>query len=259
MLPALRQARIIELLRRDGAAGLTEMSRTLGVSVSTLRRDVDALCEQGHLERTRGGALLNNRLRAGAELRRDIASELEGEAKQAIGRLAAGLIRPGMTVIFDSGSTTAAAARAACDDGTGFTAVTNDIAIAALLAEAPQVRLLVSGGELRPGSRTLMGADALESMRRLRADLAFIGAHAVSESEMSDTSIELAQLKRTILGAADRPVLLADSSKIFSRTFCSIGPLRRLARLVTDDRLGPDRLAVLQQSVARVDLAALPG
>lgn len=258
MLPALRQARIIELLRRDGAAGLKEMSAALGVSVSTLRRDVDMLFEAGHLERTRGGALLTGSLRAGPELGRAIASELESGAKAAIGREAAQLIRPGMTAIFDSGSTTASAARAARDSGTAFTAVTNDLAIAATLAEAPQIRLIVAGGELRPGSGTLMGADTLDLMRRLRADLAFVGAHAVSETEMSDTSVELAQLKRVILAAADRPVLLADSSKIFSRAFCSFGLLRQLDRLVTDDRLGLDQLAVLQHAIPQVDLAALP-
>ena len=115
MLPAIRRARIIELLRRDGAAELKEMSSALSVSVSTLRRDVDYLCEQGHVERTHGGALLTEGRRAGIELEREIASELESDAKRTIGARAAELIAGGQTVILDSGTTTASAARAARD------------------------------------------------------------------------------------------------------------------------------------------------
>lgn len=257
MLPALRRARIIEFLHRDGAAGLKEMSEALGVSVSTLRRDVDYLCEQGHLERTHGGAVLNEGRRAGLELEREIASELESEAKLAIGRHAAALIRPGQTVILDSGTTTAAAARAARDRGIPFTAVTNDFVVAAILSENSQIQVSVSGGSVRPGTSTLMGADTLHYMRRLRADLALIGAHALSEDEMSDTSIELAELKRVIIGAAKRAVVIADSSKIFSRSFCGFGRIADLDHLITDDRIDLAQLATLNRNGARVEVVEI--
>jgi DeoR/GlpR family transcriptional regulator of sugar metabolism len=248
MLPALRRARIIELLRRDGAAGLKDMSEALDVSVSTLRRDVDYLCEQGHLERTHGGAVLNGAYGTGIELEREIASELESDAKAAIGRHAAALIRSGQTVILDSGTTTAAAARAARDRRIPFTAITNDFTIAAILSENPAISVIVTGGQVRPGTSTLWGGDAIQSIQRLRVDLAFIGTHALSEEELSDTSIELAQLKRAILAAAVQTVLLADSTKIFSRTFCSFGGLSDLDHLITDSRLSAGHREGLQRS-----------
>ncbi len=259
MLPTLRRARIVELLRRDGAAGLKDMSGSLGVSISTLRRDVDYLCALGHIERTHGGAVLAEARRAGVELTRDIATEVESAAKAAIGRAAAGLIRPGMTVILDSGTTTAAAARAARDRGIVFTAITNDIAIAALLAESPAITLHVTGGVLRAGTNTLLGGDALRAFARLRVDLAFVGSHAVSETEMSDTSIAVAEIKEAILSAADQPVLLADSSKMFSRSFCSFGRLSGLERLVTDTRLPDAKRAVLEQAGLRVEMVQIGG
>ncbi|MFT4148559.1 MAG: DeoR/GlpR family DNA-binding transcription regulator [Paracoccaceae bacterium] len=255
MLPALRRARIIELLRRDGAAGLKEMSEALGVSVSTLRRDVDYLCENGHIERTHGGAMLKEGRAHGVELDRDIASELNSDAKSQIGRHAAALIQPGQTVILDSGTTTAAAARAARDRGIRFTAVTNDFLVAAILSESPHIQVTVAGGSVRSGTSTLMGADTLQYMHRLRADLAFVGAHALTVDEMSDTSIELAELKRMIIAAADHPVLLADSSKIFSRAFCAFGAPAGLGRLITDAQVAPDRLAALRGKGTRVDVA----
>lgn len=256
MLPALRRARIIEFLRRDGVAGLKEMSQSLGVSVSTLRRDVDYLCEQGQLERTHGGAVQNEGSRLGVELDRDIASELESEAKRAIGLRAAAMIQPGQSVILDSGTTTAAVARAARERGVAFHAITNDLGIAGILADVAAVTVTVTGGMMRGGTGTLLGADTVQSITRLRADLAFVGTHALSDQEMSDTSIELAALKRAIIGAGQRVVLLADSSKIFSRSFCSFGRVGDIDLLITDMRLAPDQRAVLGQNGLRVDLVA---
>lgn len=254
MLPALRRARIIELLRQEGGASLKEMSEALSASVSTLRRDVDYLCDQGHLDRTHGGAMLNLRGRATLELDSEIASEIERDAKRAIGQHAASLIEPGQSVILDSGTTTTAMARAARDRGIPFTVITNDLAIGAMLSEAAHIQLIVTGGYVRPGTRTLLGADAVQSLQRLHADLAFIGTHALDPEDVSDTSIELAELKRTLISAAATAVLLADSSKIFSRAFCSFGKTSDIRRLITDDRINPDRLATLRQRIAVVDV-----
>ncbi|MFC5384834.1 DeoR/GlpR family DNA-binding transcription regulator [Aquamicrobium segne] len=254
MLPALRRARIIELLRRDGAAGLKEMSEAVGVSVSTLRRDVDYLCEQGHLERTHGGAVLNEG-RRGIELDREIASELESDAKSAIGSRAAALIQPGQTVFLDSGTTTSAAARAARQRNIRFTAVTNDFTIAGILSDSPIIQVLVASGTVRPGTSTLLGADTVQYIRRLRTDLALVGTHALSEEEMSDTSLELGELKRTIISASDRPVLLADSSKIFDRAFYSFGQVSDVHHLITDTRLAAEKQAILGRNGMQVDIA----
>lgn len=252
MLPALRRARIIELLRQNGGMGLKDIAKELKASVSTLRRDVDYLCELGHLDRTHGGAMLKSGLRAGAELERDIASELNSGAKRAIGLHAAELIRPGQTVIIDSGTTTAAAARIARDRRISFTAITNDLAIGALLANSSYIQVQMTGGLVRPGTSTLLGADALQSISRLRADLALVGAHALSQDEASDTSIELAELKRVIIAAADHSVLLVDSSKVFSHAFCSFGKVKEFDQLITDSKIAPDQVAALTQRGAQV-------
>lgn len=256
MLPAMRRARIIELLRRDGMASLKDMADALTVSLSTLRRDVDYLCESGHLERTHGGAMLNVNRQGSFEPAPEIASELESAAKRAIGQRAAGMIKSGQTVIFDSGTTTAAAALCARDRGLAFTAFTNDLSIAALLSESPAIQVFVAGGHMRNGSTTLLGSGALQSILRLHADIAFIGTHALTSTDMSDTSIELAEIKRAILKAARRVVLLADSSKIFSRAFCNFGQVSEVSMLITDDRLSPQAESDLR--LAGVTLEIVP-
>jgi DeoR family transcriptional regulator, aga operon transcriptional repressor len=255
MLPPLRRARILELLRKDGMATLKYMSETLGVSISTLRRDVDYLCESGHLERTHGGAMLNADGRRALELEPAIASELESSAKRAIGYEAAKLIYPGQTVMFDSGTTTAAAARAARDRRIPFTAVTNDLAIAGLLASSPLVRVLVVGGFVRTGTSTLLGPEILRAVSRLRADIGFIGTHAITPDELSDTSADLADLKRAFVEAGERVIALVDTSKIFSRAFCSFANTSELDRVITDSRIRQEDLQALRDRVV-VDIVS---
>ncbi len=256
MLPAMRRARIIELIRRDGMAALKDLSDALGVSLSTLRRDVEYLCESGHLERMHGGAMLAVNPTQGFEPAHDLAEATEIAAKRAIGRRAAELIQPGQTVIFDSGTTTASAARAAVARGVSFTAFTNDLGIAGTLSASPSVQTYVAGGVVRPGSATLIGSGALQSVQRLRADLALIGTHAITPEVLSDTSIELAEIKRAILAAAEKVVLLVDSTKIFSRAFCEFGRTADIGLLVTDLRLGSEARAVLGSRKVPVELSA---
>ncbi|MCC5967513.1 MAG: DeoR/GlpR transcriptional regulator [Natronohydrobacter sp.] len=253
MLPPLRRARILELLRKDQVATLKDMSIALSVSMSTLRRDVDYLCESGQLERTHGGAMLNQERRNAVELEPAIATELESGAKRAIGYRAAKLILPGQTVIFDSGSTTAAVARAAQERRVPFTAVTNDLSIAGTLSATPIIRVLVVGGFVRTGTATLLGPGLISAVGRLRADLVFLGTHALTADELSDTSVELADLKRAFVQAGEQAIAVVDSSKVFSRAFCSFARTRDLDRVITDDRIAPDDLDALRSRVA-VDL-----
>jgi DeoR/GlpR family transcriptional regulator of sugar metabolism len=258
MLPAKRRALILEAVRREAMVSLKDLSDRLGMSLSTVRRDVDYLAQSGHLERTHGGAMLSPTTSPVFEPEPEIASEVEAAAKAAIGRHAAGMIRPGHCVIFDSGSTTAAAARAAASQGIAFTAFTNDLKIAVVLAASPAVTVHVPGGRVRPGSSTILGSAAVAAVGLLRADIAFVGTHAMTPEDLSDTSIELAELKRAIMAGADRAVLLADSSKMFQRAFCSFGSPSDCHVVVTDSRITPDRKAALVARGVPLVLADVP-
>jgi len=240
VLPAKRRARIIELLRVEGAASLRDMSETLGISLSTIRRDVEHLCESGHMTRTRGGAVMEAEMLKSFEPAREIASALASAEKRAIGERAAALIQPNQTVIFDSGTTTGAAALSARDRNIPFTVVTNDLHIGTVLSANSAINITVTGGHVRPSSPTLIGAAAALMLGRLRADIAFIGTHAVVGELLWDTSTELAEVKRTILKSADFVVLLADSSKFLCSAFCAFGRLTDVDLVITDDGLKSD-------------------
>lgn len=254
MLPAKRQAKIIEHLRKERFGSLPDLADLVGVSTSTVRRDVDLLCEQGHLYRTHGGAALREKEGTMVEPAPEISSEIAREAKQKIGRWAAEMIEKGQTVILDSGSTTMEVARAALVRGIAFTAFTNDVAIAAVLARSAAVDVHVPGGQVRSRSATLLGGVCLEALVRLRVDLAFVGAHAVSVEGASETSTEHGEIKRAILEAADRTVLVADSGKFPGRSLCLFARLEDFDAILTDDGLPSDLAAELDGRGIKLDV-----
>ncbi|MBP2551109.1 DeoR/GlpR family transcriptional regulator of sugar metabolism [Neorhizobium galegae] len=255
MFPAQRRARIIEHLRLQDAATVRDLSERIGISLSTVRRDIDYLCETGHLERTHGGAMLKPTMRAGFEPAQDIAEAMASEQKRAIGRHAATLITPGQSVIFDSGSTTAAAAAAAGERDTPFYAATNDLRIGLILGQRPHIGVSVASGQVRPGSATLYGAGAADFFSRLHADIAFIGVHGIFDTVLTDTTPEIADLKRLVLPAADRIVLLADSSKFELRAFCAFGRMADIDLVITDSGLSDVHRASIESAGATVEIA----
>ena len=259
MLKARRLARIIEILREEGFASLGDIADRLDTSVSTIRRDIDHLAEIGPVTRTHGGAVLNPAEAMRFEPGNAIASELAADAKAVIGRHAAELIAPGQTVLFDSGTTTRAVARAALARNIPFAAFTNDIAIAELLSASDRVSVDVFAGRVRPGTTTLMGAQALSGIARIRADLSFVGTHAGSAEGVSDTSAELAEIKRAFVAAGEVCVLVADRTKFSRRSLCLFASLADFDRIVLDEAAAPEVLAALEAGGATLDIAGRAG
>lgn len=235
LLPAQRRQRIVEFLRRHGAVTLSQLEQALDVSISTLRRDLDALAADGEVDRTHGGALLRHQGYSAFEPDARAASELSPREKLAIGTAAAAALEPRQSVIFDSGSTVLEAARAAVKRGIPLTAVTNDLAIAQLLGSSGLIQVHVLGGVLRSGSTTLIGEALIESARAIHADVLLCGAHAVTDGVLTETSLEVAAVKRALLRAASAKRLLVDSSKFRPRTFMQVAAATEFDEVITDD------------------------
>lgn len=250
LIPAARQARILDHLKRSGVVAIAELASAIGVSPSTVRRDLDELAAAGQLRRTHGGAVAPGAARTTFEPAPAIAQHAHSAAKRAIGEAAAGLVEHGQSVVFDSSSTVLEAARAVVARGLAITAVTNDLRIAAVLAEAPRVRVIVPGGTLRAGSYTLAGEPGQSFARGLSADIAFLGAHAISDGTVSETSIEIAGIKQAMAEGARRLVVLADASKFGAVAFCRVLALGSGHLVVTDEALqAPSRRALAARGV----------
>jgi DeoR family transcriptional regulator of aga operon len=244
-IPAQRRAELLALLRERGAASISELSVALQASESTVRRDLDHLDAEGLVRRTHGGAVVTGR------------STFEPpfidrrwhnpDEKVRIGRLAATLLEPGQSVLFDSSSTVLSVAEALVQEPIEITAVTNDVNLASVLAMAAEgIKVVVPGGEIRAGSFTLLGSATKSFLERLHVDLAFVGIHAITGSLLSEGSIEVAEVKRVIIRAAERVVLLADHTKFGPSAFYEVAHADAVHDLITDRDAPQDALDALR-------------
>jgi DeoR family transcriptional regulator of aga operon len=262
LIPAHRRALVLEQIRLKGSASIQELAEGIGASASTIRRDLEELERKGYLERAHGGALLQRTTSPTFEPEADIAAGFSRAEKLAIGGAAAEMIAPGEAVIFDSGSTVLEAARAAVRRNLPLTAVTNDLAAGQVLAGADRIRVVMLGGTIRPGSLTVSGDPGQNFLNTLNANVALIGIHAVSGGYLTETTLEIASMKRAMIAAARRVILLADATKLTHSAFCRVCEVTAVHVLVTDSRAASSDLDQLRDAgleVHVVDVPADPG
>lgn len=246
-LPAERHQRILKLLEARGSLRTADLQQAIGVSIATIRRDLSELAERNLLERTHGGALLRTPGTA-HEPPFSVKSTLMREEKERIAEGAARLVSPGSTVILDSGSTTLALARRLA--GRRITLIALDLPTAQAAA-AGQTEVLLVGGRVRNGLFSLVGPWTEETLRGLHGDVFFLGADAVDDDEVTNSTVDEAAVKRLAIRAAREVVLLADHSKFGRKALAQVCLLGELSAVVTDRGIGPGE-AVLRERVTRV-------
>ncbi len=234
MIAAQRRALVLEHLRRHGGASIVSLAQTIGVSSSTIRRDLDFLTDGGYITRSHGGAMLLERTATTFEPRREISARIASGAKAAIGARAVELLEAGQSIIFDLSSTVLEAAKAVVARKIRLTACTNDIGTAAVLAESDALHVVVLGGTNRYGSLTLIGDPGLSFLSSIHVDIALIGIHSLYGERLSETSIDLAAMKRRMIANSSRVVVLADSSKFGHPAFCDVASVSEINTIITD-------------------------
>jgi DeoR/GlpR family transcriptional regulator of sugar metabolism len=260
MLIVERQQRLLDILRDRKAAELEELARVLGVSTSTVRRDLEALEGKGLVQRTHGGAILVETAGEanGSAVRQPsiVLAERMGqqvEAKQAIGRYAAGLVQPHMTVILDGGSTVVYAAQLI--RARPLQIVTNSLSIANLFNDDEQVELLIVGGSLYPRTGVMVGPIATGCLADFHADLTLFSLAGIYDDAAFNINLAMAQVEQVMLRQAARSVLLMDAGKFGRKSLVRVCGLGEVDAIVTDaavdrvwkERIG-DRLVVADDS-----------
>jgi DeoR/GlpR family transcriptional regulator of sugar metabolism len=241
-----RRERILRWLGTEGKVRASELALRLGVSLDTVRRDLQELADGGLLRRVHGGALppASPSPVAFADRLPDDAA-----AKAAIARAAAGLVRPGEVVALGGGTTTLAFARALPDE-LEATVVTTSPDLAVALAGHPRLTIEVVGGQLDPLSRTVTGPEAVDALRLVRADAAVLSACALHPTAgLTLRGREEACVVRAMVEGAGRVVSLATAAKIGTSGPYHVAGLERIETLVTDApeaALAPYRAAGLQ-------------
>ena len=257
---AVRRERLLRAVADRGFLRVTDAADEFGVSGVTVRSDLAILENAGSLVRVHGGAMLPVPV-AESESSFESSLALQGAAKRAIGRAAAGLVTPGSSVILDVGTTALAVADALVDrrDLTDVLVVTNGLTIAlALEAAMPRFTVVVTGGTLRPLQHSLVNPFASSFLEGLHVDLAFIGCNGVdSRGGVTNVNLPEAEVKRRMVLQSARPVVIADSSKLGQTRLGGIAPLAAFDSLVTDAAPDDPRVADLRDAGLTVIPAAV--
>ncbi|PCN48369.1 DeoR family transcriptional regulator [Curtobacterium sp. 'Ferrero'] len=236
-LPApLRQERIVTIV--DGAPGLVRTSAlaaALGTSEVTVRQDLAALDLEARIRRVHGGAV---RLVAGSGERPFEETAVEHQdAKAAIGRAAAALVRSGECVVLDVGTTPAAVAAAlvARTDLADVTVVTNSLTTALALEPAvPRFTVIVTGGTLRPLQHSLVAPFNGTVLPMIAADVVFLGGTGLDvEHGLTNVNLPETETKRMLAETARRTVVVADGSKFGRAHVGVVRPLHDIDVVVT--------------------------
>lgn len=260
MLVATRRLRIAQIIAEKGQVKVSELAERFHVSDETIRRDLAELEQQGILQRDYGGAVLKQNNGDAAQLPPlEERQTVHHPEKEQIGRLAASLVSPGQVVILDAGSTTLQVARH-LRSVPHLTVITNDLTIADELRSAEGVRTMVTGGYLKPRSRSLIGPEAVATVRRYNADIVFLGATGVTlEQGITTTDIFEAEIKSAMLHAARRRVVVADHSKLGRTHLATFASPQSVNALVTDWQAPAPLLQGLQNLGVQVLVAVQPG
>jgi DeoR family fructose operon transcriptional repressor len=236
MLKEQRSRRIIEMLRERPEISVAELAQAFDSSQATIRRDLRVLDMNGLLRRTYGGALSSEQVlfeptvleRAG----------VEPNAKRAMGRYAVDhLIKDGNVVLLDAGSSVGELARALSQSKMNLTIITNSLPHATVLGRLPTIRLYMLGGEFRVATHACTGSWAEQMLATIRADVAFLGVNGIDLKDgLTTPTIEDAHVKRAMILAARKTVVLADHTKFGRSAFAFVAALDAIDVVLTDDK-----------------------
>ena len=255
MLVEERRRHILDILDQARRVTVRQLSETFSVSAVTVRADLEALAQMGALIRSHGGAVKPHS--PAPDLPISLKERIRHTEKARIGAAAASLIRDGETVIFDSGTTTAAVAK--CVAGlrlNSLTVITNALNVALELSNLPHVRIIMLGGILRGSALSMVGPHAEQALSGLNADRLFLGMDGIDpEVGITTPDVLEAQLSSLMIRVSREVIAVADSSKFANRSLSVIAKLDAIHKLVTDDGVPPQMLDAMNAAGVEVIIA----
>src|ERR1700723_4800804 len=245
MLNEERQRAILEILRREGRVLVVDLAKQFHTSQVTIRKDLEILHVKGRVHRTHGGALP---AREGAledpTLREK--EKLHRKEKLQIAAAAVRMVAEGQEVILDSGTTTTAIARA-LRNFKNLTTITNAVNIAAELSGSA-VEVILSGGNLRKNSFSLVGPIAEETLHKLHADVLFLGVDGFDvQYGISTPNLLESKVNRAMIEISKVAVAVCASGKFGKRSLSLIAPPSSLQHVITDSGIPKADLGALKK------------
>ena len=259
MLAPQRQAYILEEIRSNGGARVTELASTLAVSEATVRRDLEVLHERGLIEKVYGGATVS---RSGASFEPAAVAKasLRQAEKEAIAARAASLIQPGTAIGVSAGTTTRTLARHLANVD-GLTVVTNSVAVAEAF-DRPRRHdqtIILTGGTRTP-SDALVGPFALAALRSVHLDVVVMGVHGMDlVAGFTTPNLLEAETDRALVATSRRLIVVADHTKFGIVGISSFAALSAADVLVIDDGLPSEARTALADHIREVMVVPVAG
>jgi DeoR family glycerol-3-phosphate regulon repressor len=252
-----RQRNILTLIEAEGAQYIEQLAERYELTTQTIRRDINALCDQGFARRFHGGVDVPVGAR---NISVNVRAALNAGAKRAIGRHVAAAIPSGSTVFMGIGSTVQFVA-AALREHSALRVVTNNIDVVLTLSGAPQIEVHMTGGILRHNDRDVVGADVLHYFDKFYASHAVIGAGALDAAKgILDFSYSEAQVTMKLVENARQQFLVADASKWTRDASVRVAPFSAVSHFYTDKLPGQGRAReALEASGIHVELCGTDG
>lgn len=233
MLKKERHAHIIRQINLHNRLSSSDLANQLNVSEDTIRRDLNELDESGQIVKVHGGALSRS-----FHYPFNGIAIYAGEAKKTIACKAISLIKDGMVILTGGGTTVMEMARNIPRE-LSLTVFTISPLVALQLADHPNVSVFLIGGQFSQGSQVCTGMQVLSYLSEIRFDLCFMGTNCISPADgLTDSDIEIVQVKKAMIKASNKLVLLCIAEKLGSAQRMKVCDLQQVHTLVTE--LDPD-------------------
>jgi DeoR family glycerol-3-phosphate regulon repressor len=248
-----RQLLLLDEVRQRQSVTVEQLAETLGVTLQTVRRDVQRLAEQGLVRRFHGGVRMpSSTIENIAHPQRET---LNADGKARIARAVAAEVPNNCSLILNIGTTTEAIAKALLHHQ-GLRVITNNLNVAAILSGNPDCEVIVTGGVVRPRDRGIVGEAAVDFIRQFRVDIALIGISGIEpDGTLRDFDYREVKVAQTIIEHAREVWLAADHTKFNRPAMVELATLSQIDRLFTDAPTPEPFPALLQEAAVECTVA----
>lgn len=254
MLAEERRQLVLDLVSQRGFVALTDLTRSVEASESTIRRDLDYWDQQGVLKRAHGGAIyLGDAVQLPAFEDRTTHQLRE---KQEIASAVVSRIRDGEAILLDGGTTTYEIARLLI--GRPVQVVTNSLPIAQLLASCYETDLVMLGGYVYPKTGVALGPLSIRMMQDLHVHQSILSVSGITRQGLHNGNLLLVETQRQMMTCADEVVVVADHTKIGKSALAFLCDFKEIDTLVVDSALNDDQRTWLEQCEVRLFIAGTP-
>ena len=248
-----RKRYILDELQRNGSVVITDLAERIQVSSMTIRRDLNAMAEDGMVTLEHGGAVLNS----GSLFECSISfkNEINVSEKQRIAAKCMEYINEGDSVFLDAGTTPNELA-ALLRGKRNISVLTHSLLVANTTATMRNIKLIMCPGEFRENSMAFLGPLTDDFIQHFQIDTLFLSLEGIDLNDgLSVVDVQDGHTKKVLVEKAKRVICIADHSKFNKSFFYKIAPVADVDLVVTDTGLDAATQELFRQNNVPLVLA----